>query len=229
MTTLDFPKRFVFRFCFHCNYVPPSLRGETFNILDESFCLPRFDDWEKDHRKPDAPTQLLPIDFRVGWNEKALLFSIRVSGKTQAPWCRLTHPEESDGVQVCLDTRDVRNVHRATRYCHRFAFLPAGNGTDGKEPAVLWFPIHRAKGHPNAVAVERIAVQSEIFPDGYRIAAKIPSDVLTGYDPDEHSRLGFHYSIVDKEYGNQPFLVGSPFPHDQDPSLWGTLECRRDQ
>jgi hypothetical protein len=123
----------------------------------------------------------------------------------------------------------VRNVHRATRYCHRFAFLPLGHGPEGKEPVVLWFPIHRAKGHPNAVAVERIPIQSEILPDGYRIGAKIPGVVLTGYDPDEHSRLGFHYSIVDKEYGNQPFLVGSPFPHDQDPSLWGTLECRREK
>ena len=29
---------------------------------------------------------------------------------------------------VPIDTRDVRNVHRATRFCHRFLFLPTGGG-----------------------------------------------------------------------------------------------------
>ncbi|MCL2305698.1 MAG: hypothetical protein FWC43_10170 [Planctomycetaceae bacterium] len=194
--------------------------------MDESFRIPRFDGWEGDRNADDSA---MPIDFRIGWNEKALFLSVRVSGKKRPPWCRLTHSDESEGVQICLDTRDVRNVHRATRYCHRFAFLPLGRGPDGKEPAVLWFPVHRAKGHPNTVATERIAIQSEIFQDGYRIDAKIPGDVLTGYDPGEHSRLGFHYYLVDKENGNQPFLVGPPFPHDQDPSMWGTLECCRNQ
>ena len=221
MSTLEIPKRFVFRLCFHCHYTALKRNEEIRDVLEESFRVPRCADWDT-----DDPAKLLPIDFRVGWNEKALLLSVKISGKTREPWCRLTHPEESEGIQICLDTRDVRNVHRATRYCHRFAFLPLGCGPEGKEPAVFWFPIHRAKGHPNAVALERITVRSEIFPDGYRIDAKIPGDVLTGYDPDEHSRLGFHYYIVDKEYGNQPFLVGPPFPHDQDPSLWGTLELK---
>jgi len=218
MSIPEFPKSFVFRFCFHCNYLASSQNGE----MDESFRIPCFDSWNV-----SDPTRLLSVDFRIGWNEKALFLSVAVSGKTQSPWCRLTHPEESEGVQICLDTRDVRNVHRATRYCHRFAFLPLGYGPEGKEPAVLWFPIHRAKGNPNPVAVKRIAIQSDILSNGYRLAAKIPGDVLTGYDPLEHSRLGFHYSIIDKEYGTQPFLVGSPFPYDQDPSMWGTLECRR--
>jgi len=201
--------------------------GGIRDALDESFCLPGLDNWDAGAQGTNDPARRLPVDFRTGWNEKALFFSIRISGKAREPWCRLTHPEESEGIQICLDTRDVRNVHRATRYCHRFAFLPLGWGPEGKEPVVLWFPIHRAKGHPNTVAVERIAIQSEIFPGGYRVDVKIPGDVLTGYDPEEHPRLGFHYSIVDKEYGNQPFLVGPPFPYDQDPSLWGTLECRR--
>jgi len=29
--------------------------------------------------------------------------------------------------------------------------------------------------------------------------------------------------VRDREYGNSYFLAAPPLPHDQDPSLWGTL------
>ncbi len=221
MSTLEIPKRFFFRFSFPCRRVSSS--KETWHDLDDTYRIPAFSELE-----PPAGLSRLSVDFRIGWNEKNFRFSAIVSGKQRLPWCKLTHAEESEGIQLCLDTRDVRNVHRATRFCHRFAFFPLGRGPEGKEPAVLWFPIHRAKGHPNPVAVERIFVQSTLLKDGYRIDAILPGDVLTGYDPIEHSRVGFHYFVVDKEFGDRPFLVGYPFPHDQDPSLWGTAEFVRE-
>ena len=224
MSTLEIPKRFFFRFSLPCRYVPLQ-RGQKgvadFDCLDETYRFPDF--CELENRSLAASVS---VDFRMGWNEKHLHFSATVTGKKRLPWCKPTHLEESEGIQICLDTRDVRNVHRATRFCQRFAFWPLGQGLEGKEPVALWFPIHRAKGHPNAVTVNRISVKSEQLSDGYRLAAVIPGDVLTGYDPNEHSRLGFHYYVVDKECGDKAFLVGRPFPHDQDPSLWGTLECQ---
>jgi len=63
-------------------------------------------------------------DLRIAWNEDGLLITLRVSGKKNRPWCRSTRIEESDGLQVWIDTRDTHTIHRAGRFCHRFAFLP---------------------------------------------------------------------------------------------------------
>ena len=218
MSTLDIPRRFFFQFAFECLYLPKLWMPGLKEGLDGGYRIPAFDELEQMKSKS-------PVDCRIGWNEKGLSLSIAVLGKKRVPWCRLTHPEESDGVQICLDTRDVRNVHRATRFCHRFAFLPFGQGNGGKEPVVFWFPIHRAKGHPNPISPESIPIRSTVLEDGYRIDLTLPGSVLTGYEPLEHSRLGFHYYVVDQELGNCGFLADLPFPHDNDPSLWGVMEC----
>ncbi|MGL6194292.1 MAG: hypothetical protein ACRC2T_05670 [Thermoguttaceae bacterium] len=221
MQTFDIPKRFFFRYNIPCKYTSKLWAPRTGTLLDETYRLPSLSQMET------AVQSTSGVDFRIAWNEQGLSFSVEIKGKKRGPWCRLTHPEDSEGIQLCIDTRDVRNVHRASRFCHRLAFLPLGNGSDSQSPAVLWFPIHRAKGHPNSVPVERIAVQTELLKTGYRLDATIPADAFTGYDPLEYSLIGFHYFIVDQELGNQAFVVGQPFPHDQDPSLWATLELKR--
>lgn len=152
-----------------------------------------------------------------------------MTGKKRSPWCKITQPEESEGIQICLDTRDVRNVHRASRFCHRLIFFPSGQGANGQSPAVLWVPVHRSKGHPNPIPVEKIELKSVLLKTGYQVAATIPGELLTGYEPLEFSQIGFHYFIVDREIGDQPMLVGPPFPHDYDPSLWGTLDLNKGQ
>ena len=63
-------------------------------------------------------------------------------------------------------------------------------------------------------------------PDGYALEAFIPAEAMTGFEPQEHPRLGFNYAIVDRELGLQTFSVGHPLPYDEDPSLWATLELR---
>ena len=49
---------------------------------------------------------------------------------------------------------------------------------------------------------------------------------ITGFDPQEHPRLGFTYAVIDRELGEQTLTVGSPMPYQEDPSLWATLELR---
>ncbi|MGL6227022.1 MAG: hypothetical protein ACRC10_10425 [Thermoguttaceae bacterium] len=227
MSTLNIPRRFFFQFAFECPYLPKLWTPNDKNGLENAYQIPAFAQIEQTESvsTPQSQVSPFPLDCRIGWNEKGLSFSFIVRGKKRAPWCRLTHPEESDSVQICLDTRDVRNVHRATRFCHRFAFLPIGQGNGGKEPAVFWFPIHRAKGHPNPIVPESIPIRSTLFEDGYRMDLTLGENVLTGYEPLEHSRLGFHYYLVDQELGHYGFLADLPFPHDNDPSLWGIMEC----
>ncbi len=63
-----------------------------------------------------------------------------------------------------------------------------------------------------------------VKPNGYQLSAFIPAGALTGFQPEEHPRLGFTYFLFDREFGEQSFSLGSEFPFAADPSLWGTLE-----
>lgn len=190
--------------------------------------------WTKDGAKLDESYRLLSLgalegrpalaDVRAAWSPTGIVVAVHVSGKKQPPWCRATRPEDSDCLQLWIDTRDVHNVHRAGRFCHRFIFLPSGDGPQLDEPLAGMLPIHRAREQPRPVASSQLAVRSKIGKDGYMLECHIPAAALTGFDPDEYPRLGFTYALVDRELGEQTFSVGSPMPYQEDPSLWGTLE-----
>jgi hypothetical protein len=125
-----------------------------------------------------------------------------------------------------LDTRATHNIHRASRYCHRFVFLPQGDGPQFTRPAALWLPVQRAKEHPREVPRGALRVTSHVHAQGYTLDAYVPGTALTGFDPVEHPRCGFTYAVVDRELGWQTFTVGPEFPFGEDPSLWGTLELQ---
>jgi len=208
-----FSKSFLYRFRFPCRYTATGTAS-----LDETYQLPnlnRLEDSDLQHR--------LPYDFRIGWNETGLRFSLIVSEKKQPLWCRTAQPDESDGIQICLDTRDIKDIHRASRFCHRLLFMPIGSGRDQSQPSAAWLPIHRAKEHPNAIDLSQIKMQSKVLTEGYRLDIFLPGRILTGFEPTEYPSLGFHFVVRDREYGDSYFLAAPPLPHDQDPSLWGTL------
>lgn len=208
---------FLFHFSVPCRY-RRRLWSENGLQLPSACAIPRLSELEE--KKTFA-------DLRVAWNGQGVAFQVKVSGKSQPAWCRATRVEDSDGVQVWIDTRDTQTIHRASRYCHRFAFLPGGGGTDRKEPVARLLPINRAKEEPKAVAPKLLRVHSELHKDGYSLAAFVPAAALTGYDPDEYARLGFTYAVIDRELGWQTFSVGTEYPFTEDPSLWGTLELMR--
>ena len=208
-----FSKPFLYRFRLPCAYAIADIAS-----LDATYRLPEIG------RIEDSDVlSHLQYDFRIGWNETGLIFSLVVSEKIQPLWCRSTQPDESDGIQICLDTRDIKDIHRASRFCHRLLFMPIGSGRDQSQPSAVWLPIHRAKEHPNPVDLPQIKMRSKVSAGGYRLDVVLPGKVLTGFDPIEYPNLGFHFAVMDKEYGNSYFLVAPPLPHDQDPSLWGTL------
>ena len=98
---------------------------------------------ELDANTPDRERQF--ADVRAAWNAQGLLFNVRVTGKEQPVWCRDGRLEDSDGLQVWIDTRATLNIHRASRYCHRYAFLPAGGGSGNTEPVADQLLINRAR------------------------------------------------------------------------------------
>ncbi len=211
------PKRFLFRFSVPCLYRQPIWTAKG-SGLDESYRLANIAELE------DTPTL---VDFRMAWNETGVALRAHVLGKRQAPWCRTNRPEDSDGVQVWIDTRDVHNVHRAGRFCHRFLFMPVGGGNRLDESVAMWRPIHRAKEHPKAIAQGQVRVRSERTAGGYILEAFLSAESLTGFDPQEHPRLGFTYAVIDRELGELTFSAGCPMPYQEDPSLWATVELVR--
>ncbi len=208
---------FLFRFSVPCLY-----RRSTWSAngvqLEPRFRVPSFGELEG---------KRLFADTRAAWNKSGFTFTVRVEGKKQAPWCRASRIEDSDGLQVWIDTRDTHTIHRASRYCHRFFFLPAGDGQRMQSPVARWMPIQRAREEPKPVPADSLQVRSERRVDGYILEAHIAANALTGFDPDEHTQLGFTYAIKDRELGWQTFSVGPEFPFESDPSLWGTLELVR--
>lgn len=208
---------FLFRFKAPCLY-KRSLWAAAKPALDASYQLPSFGELEG---RP------LFADVRAAWNKAGLMFIVRARGKRQSPWCRATRLDESDGLHLWIDTRDTRNIHRASRFCHRFVFTPAGGGRHSSEPVAELIPIHRAREQPQPIAENLLRIRSERRVDGYVLQGLVPAAALTGFDPSEHPRLGFTYAVVDRELGWQTFSVGPEFPISDDPTLWGTLELVR--
>jgi hypothetical protein len=166
----------------------------------------------------------IAADVRAAWSEAGLAITVRVEGKRQTPWCRASRIEESDGIQVWIDTRDTHNIHRASRFCHRFGFMPTGGGARRDQPMARQLEIPRAKEDMQLAPEDALQVRSEKRIDGYLLQAMISAEALTGFDPAEHPQLGFNYAVMDREQGLQIWSANEEYPYDNDPSLWGTLD-----
>lgn len=211
------PPRFLFRLSAPCMYQDP-LWTAAGPPLEESHRLVAFE--ELDGRAPWA-------EVRAGWSAAGVRLWVRVGGKRLPVRCDIGRPTECDRVEVWIDTRDTHNVHRASRFCHQFVFLPSGGGPRRDQPHAEQLTIHRAKEDAKFVRQGVLQMRSEKRIDGYVLDVLLPAAALTGFDPDEHPRLGFNYAVCDHELGEQTFSCGHPLPFHLDPSTWGTLELVR--
>jgi len=180
--------------------------------LPESHRVPSFGDLA------DRPTF---ADVRAGWCPAGIAIDVRVSGKRQLPWCRQSRADDSDGFHLWIDTRCSPGIHRATQYCHRFLWMPAGAETNRERPVAVLLPIHRARSQPKPVADGVVKVAAAARHDGYRISGFVPAAALTGFDPAGSPRIGIYYAVIDRELGWQTFSLGPEYPVMEDPSLWG--------
>ena len=206
---------FLFRFSIPCLFTKKAWSTEGVQ-LDTRFRLPSF------QSALGAGPQF--ADLRLAWRNDGIVFHLQVRGKKQSPWCRESRLDDSDGLSLWIDTRDTQSIHRAGRFCHRFVFLPQGEGAKLERPVAELLNIHRAKENPKQPQRGALQVRSERRVDGYLMQGFIPATAMTGYDPTEHLRLGFYYAVTDRELGWQTFSLGAEYPFQSDPSLWGTLE-----
>jgi len=216
------PAHFLFRLTYPCHYVKamPDEDGERPLDLPEACRIDNL---------PELSGQKNFADVRLAWNELGLGFQVQVKGKDREPVGDAGRPRSSDGAMLWIDTRDARTIHRASRYCHHFFFMPTGGGTEKDEAAAGQVKINRATADAALCSPDQFVFQAARTKSGYRLEAFLPSAVLTGFDPETNPRLGFFYWIRDAELGEQTLSIGTEFPFWEDPSLWSTLELVRGQ
>ncbi len=209
------PPTMLYRFEVPCHTVDATWNASSGITLGDACRLPTFG--VLDGRQPFA-------DVRMAWSADGLFLTVDVTGKQQSVWCRETQLVESDGVQVWIDTRNTHNVHRASRFCHWFLFLPTGGGSRRDAAIGTMLKINRSKDDPRTMNQVSPKVVSKIKHGGYSLGAHIPARALDGWDTAEHRKLGFNLAVVDRELGWQTLAIGPEFPISEDPALWQTLE-----
>ncbi len=210
------PNRFLVRISHPCLYVK-DMPGDGAVLLDlpESSRLNNF---------AELDSHANFADVRLAWNELGLGVQVTVTGKDRPPVGDADRPWSADGVTLWIDTRDARASHRASRFCHQFHLLPTGGGPDHDEPAVSQTKINRALQDAPLCSPADVAFRHAKVKGGYRLEAFLPAAVLSGYDPDQHPRLGVYYHVRDAERGDQYLGVTGDFPVAEDPSLWEPLD-----
>jgi hypothetical protein len=183
--------------------------------LDEQFRLVNFTALDDARRFADV---------RAAWCDRGFVFSLEVSGKKHLPWCREGRIDESDGFHIWIDTRDTKTIHRASRFCHHFVFLPAGGGQRLDQPVAEQVLINRARENAQPVRPGVLDVRAQKRVNGYALDCIVPAAALTGFNPEDYPRLGFFYAVADRELGLQTVAYSAEFPYQEDPSLWCTLE-----
>ncbi len=208
------PPRFLFHFEVAIRQCAPIWSAKEGALLDESYRLPVLADLDGERS---------PAEVRMAWNEKGMVWWVRVEGKDQLPWCRESRLDDSDGLQVWVDTRATTNVHRASRFCHRYVFLPRGGGPSAEEPVADQMLINRARENARPVRPRELQVHSRVSESFYELSCFVPAIALGGYDPVGQPCLGFTYALLDRQLGLQTFSIGAGFPYEEDPSCWAQV------
>lgn len=212
---LHLPARQLFRFTVCCRRKSP-LWTSSGARLDESYRLPDL---------PSLDHSPSGLDVRAAWSEEGLAFAFelrRERGGVPSP----ARSGSSDGpsVQLYIDTRDVRNVHRAGQFCHRYDFRMRRVASGRLAPTASWVPVPNAKAMPHAVPPDALEAVAKPLDDGWSLEVFVSRSALTGYEPQEFSRIGLQYVVYDPDVGTRVFSSGEPLPYASDPSLWAAVD-----
>lgn len=208
------PTRFLFAFEFPLHYreTVPLINGDLSGWTDADL-LPQLG--ELDGRKEFA-------EVWSCWNATGLSLACHVKDKRQPLHCDPQSFWKGDNLRLCTDMRDARTNKRATRFCQQFYFLPAGGGVGRRHAVAGTAKFQRATEDAPSSLAERIKVASRVTDGEYTLEAHIPADCLSGFDPVEHSRIGFYYMLEDSDHGQQYLTVGDDLYWYVDPSTWAT-------
>ena len=121
------PTPFLFRFSVPVKKAKasPKKTGKSLLGLTDQYVLPNLREVEGAKANPVV---------KACWSDAGFGISVAVTGKQHPAVGEKSSPVESDGVQVWIDTRDTKNIHRASRFCHHFCLLPFANGKKLDKP-----------------------------------------------------------------------------------------------
>ncbi len=218
MTKALVPQAFWFRIAASCPRVdemPRTDRRQRVLDLPETCRLPQGS--RLDGKTPWA-------EVRLAWNPRGLGVSVSAEGLADGQLIA-DRVEGFADVQIWVDTRDTRDVSRATRFCHRFAASIRLKGPGKKlEVQLTQKPIARAVADPPMTRAGDVEARADLARGGWSLEVFLPASVLNGFDPETNRRLGFAYQVSDHIRDDQFLTVGRDFPIGENPSLWTTVE-----
>ncbi|WP_165220303.1 hypothetical protein [Aquisphaera insulae] len=160
---------------------------------------------------------------RVGWNSQGLGIAVIADGRAKVS----DRPEGFADIHLWVDTRDTRNVSRATRFCHRFsARLVLRPDRKTLVVDIGQRAISRAVADAPICNPEDLSSRAAVTKGGWTFEVFLPSKVLNGFDPENNRRLGLAYQVSDHEREDQFLGVGRDFPIGENPGLWAALELK---
>ncbi len=221
MGKLLLPQAFWFRlstFCPRVEEIPR--RGSRGGLLDLPVACALPDLSSLDGRSSWA-------SVRVAWNPQGLGIAILADSAAGKSAMGVDRPEGFAHVNLWIDTRDTRNVSRATRFCHRFtAHLTLTRDRKGLNVEFSQRAIARATADAPMASPDLHSTYAAMTRSGWLFEIFLPALALHGFDPETNRRLGFAYQVSDHEREDQFLGVGRDFPIGENPSLWATLELQ---
>lgn len=178
-------------------------------------------DWPDTYLLPDyGPLDQARSFARIwmAWNPSGLFIACRVNGRRTGFRCDPSRFWEGDNIRVMTDMRDTRDIHRASRYCQQFYLLPGGGPRN--EPIAGSARIQRAAESAPIAPAGSIPIAARRTAGSYTLEAHLPAQVLAGFDPTEHPRIGVYVMVEDVELGQQYLTVGDDLYWFVDPSTW---------
>ncbi len=206
---------FTFELPIHRLEKPPKIDG-TLRGWKQRYQLPRLHDIDADAGDGQLAT------VYAGWHPTGLYIAFEHTEWLGQPECDPVNWWKGDGYRICIDTRDARDIRRATRFCHFFYAMPAGGGRNRSEPVVKLHTMTRAKESPPPIDDSQIERAVHIERNYLAMEIGIPGACLHGWDPTEHARIGFFYKAKLSRRGGQTLTVGDEMGWNVDPSTWAT-------
>ena len=147
------------------------------------------------------------------WSTFALHFTFEISRLFDQPG------RQGDCIELFIDTRGVKSS-TLTRFCHHFLIFP--ERVDGEIAAEIT-RFRTEERHPLADP-KLIEVKSHMEKRKRKIEISLPQEVLYGYDPTEHKKLGLNFRVLGVD-GKMQILSASSedFPIEQHPLLWASI------
>lgn len=128
--------------------------------------------------------------------------------------------ELGDGVEIFIDTRNLKNVGSLHKFCHHFIFLPKEvNGVQSIEVTRLKMEDSHPLCDPSLLHLD-----VEFKKTCYTMQIYIEADALFGYDLSLCKKLGFSYKIHGKNFRSQHLNISSENTlFEKYPASWACL------